>query len=367
MTTPSFPLQRTLLLALCLVACAGDEAPGPHDAPVPDGSAAVDPSVDTFDVVVPATGRVFVDLSSQATGADPTVPWDLAFEGYELFTNGGVSGGGAGWAFGPFDASTFDESSVPVAPITTPDKAAGAFLDWYFYEGAPAHVLWSRYHTLGVREGDRTWKVQVLGYYGERDGAPVSGLYRLRYAEITPGAAAEVVEVVGLDATAGGVSGGDDAPSECLDLASGARPMLSPAAAATDTSWHLCFRRQTITVNGGSSGPRGVSAVDLQAADTDAETLVDVKARTADTARAAFETTTLSSFATETFAPDRVVSGFGDDWVTRAGPLPAPTPATWIVRSADGQSTFLLRFSSFTGASADSPGRIALQTKVFTP
>jgi hypothetical protein len=365
--SPRFAVASLLGSLLSVGGCAGDAAPEASGPTGPAGNAALDPAVSSLEVDVSATARSYVSLTNGSVGSDPTASWDLAFQGYEIFTNGGVSGSGQAWAFGPFEAETFDATSVPVAPITTPDKAAGAFLDWYFYEGAPAHVLWSRYHTLGVRDGARTWKVQILTYYGERDGAPVSGLYRLRYAEVTEGAPGETVEVDGLDASAGGVSGGDDAPSGCLDLATGARPALSPSAALRDASWHLCFRRQTITVNGGVSGPRGVTAVDLQSSSTETETLAEMKARTSDTTLARFEGITAAAFDGASFAPDRIVSGFGSEWAALQSVPPAPVPATWVVHSADGQSTFLLRFSSFTGGSPESPGRVVLQTKVFTP
>lgn len=360
----------TAFLSLPLIAaCGGEAGQGPSTAPGTDTGGVVDPSVTTLAVDVPLSGRVFASLAENTTSSDSAAPWDLAFEGYGLFTNGGASGAGEGWAFGPFDASTFDDASVPVAPITTPDQAAGAFLDWYFYEGAPAHVLWSRYHTIGVRDGDRMWKVQILSYYGERDGAPVSGLYRLRYAELLESGEADAgeVDVDGLDATAGGVSGDADAPSECLDLASGERRSIRPSVAASDAGWHLCFRRQTITVNGGVSGPRGVVAADLQETDTVHETLAEVQARSAESTLSAFRAATRGSFSATTLAPDRVVSGFGSSWVTPHAAPPTPAPATWIVRGADGQHTFLLRFVSFTGASDQSPGHVLLQTKVFTP
>jgi hypothetical protein len=317
-------------------------------------------------VSVPETGRAFVKLSppSVVTVADPKASpeWDLAFEGLDVFTNSGPSGSGQGASFGPLDAITFIGDAAPQVPFLSPDKTGGAFVDWYKYEGAPSHALWSRYHVFGVKDGARLWKVQILTYYGQRDGASISGLYKIRYAEITGGTASAVQEV-NLDATAGGAQAAPTTPSECIDLGSGARTMLTPEAARTSNAWHLCFRRQTISVNGELGGPRGVGAVDLEADKVAAETIDALKALTGDTERARFDAVTAASFDGKTFRGDRVISGFGDSWMnTKVSPI-EPAYSAWLVVSASGKEKFLVGFSSFESPTTKSPGTVVMRVK----
>jgi hypothetical protein len=249
-------------------------------------------------------------------------------------------------------------------PFLSEDKAAGAFLDWYDYAGAPSHALYSRFHVVGVRDGQSLYKVQILGYYGVRDGAPVSGLYRVRYQQLSPNPS-PVREVVDLDGTAGGPNGGESAPGECLDLGTGRRVFLAPEAARASSEWHLCFRRQNVSVNGEAGGPRGVTAYDLSRNETAQELLEDVEKRTPESELPRFEAVTAESFLGRPFRGDRVISGFGDAWVTRssADAPGGPAYATWIVVPASGRPKYLLGFSAFEGATAKSPGRVVMHRK----
>lgn len=355
----------SLATLLSLPACGDD--PAPQEAA--GGSSQTAQVGDELRVTVPASGkeRVYVTLAPLATvaasGDTPPAAWDLAFQGYEIFSNGGASGAGKATVFGPLEVETFATNVAPAVPFRTADKASGAFLEWYFYEGAPSHVLWSRYHTTGVRDGERTWKVQILSYYGERDGAPIGGLYKMRWAEITAAGVGETRELEKIDATAGGPAAPPTAPSGCVDLASGTVSELTPAAAQASNDWHLCFRRQNVVLNGGLGGPRGVSAFDPQGAATDGEVLADVKKRTAESELSAFDAVTAATFVGQPFAVDRIASGFGTAWLVDAATLPAtPKPGTWIVQDAAGRDYFL-GFIRFEGASETSPGTVVLQTK----
>lgn len=319
-------------------------------------------------VPVPATGRVFVKLASPAsivTPADPKTDkgWDLAFEGADVFTNGGASGSGASNAFGPIDAVVFLDDAAPQVPFTVTDTTGGAFLKWYFYGGAPDHALYSRFHVYGVKDGDRTFKVQILGYYGDRDGAPVSALYQVRWAEVTAAGPGPLQEAKNVDGTAGGPSGGADAPSECLDLGTGARTTLAPSAARTSSAWHLCFHRDAISVNGELGGPRNVGAVDLNAADTASETLDQVVARDANTEKPKFDAVDASKLAGQAFRGDRVVSAFSGLWTAPATSPLTPRKSAWYVLGADGKSKYLVGFARFEGATATSPGTVVMRVK----
>jgi len=318
-------------------------------------------------VAVPETGRVYVKLASPpavVTPADPKTDkgWDLAFEGLDVFTNSGPSGSGSGSAFGPLDAIVFLDDVAPAVPYLAPDTTGGAFIRWWFYGGAPDHALYTRYHVYGIKDGDKTYKVQVLNYYGVRAGAPTAALYRIRAAEVTAAGSGPTKELADLDGTAGGPQGAADAPIECVDLGSGARMMLAPSAARTSTAWHLCFRRQDISVNGEVGGPRGVGAVDLDADKMATDKLSDIVAKDEASERPRFDAVSAQSMAGQVFRGDRVVSAFGTLWLERGASPPAPARTAWLVVGADG-ANYLVGFARFEGATAKSPGTIVMRVK----
>jgi|GEM_PF-1097557 len=358
--------------AFALGACSDSAAAKPDGgAPTSDGGAG-DDGGDSFTagaelrVPVPATGRVYVKLGTPAvvTPADPKNDkgWDLAFEGLDVFTNSGPSGNGGGSAFGPLDTIVFLDDVAPAVPFLAPDTTGGAFLRWYFYGGAPDHALYTRYHVYGVKDGAKTYKVQVLNYYGVRDGAPTSALYRVRWAEVTAAGSGPVKELADVDGTAGGPQGAVDSPSECLDLGTGARTMLAPSAARQSNAWHVCFRRQDITVNGEVGGPRGVGAVDLDADKTASETLSDVVSRDDASELPRFDAVNAEKLANQTFRGDRVVSVFGTLWLAQGASPPAPARSAWLVVGAD-RAKYLVGFARFEGATATSPGTIVMRVK----
>lgn len=353
------PIATALLIAACSDEASSKEAPPSAGATFETGT--------ELRVSVPATGRVYVRLSPPGIVTPPGDPktspdWDLAFEGFDIFTNSGMSGSGKGAAFGPLDAAEFASDTAPQVPFLTQDKAGGAFLEWYAYEET-SHSIWSRYHVYGVRDGARLWKVQILSYYGRRDGAVASALYKARYAELTEGADATPHDLVDLDGSAGGVSGSAVAASGCVDFGSGERTMLSPDAARASNAWHLCFRRDAISVNGELGGPRGVTAVDLDADKLAGEAISSVKAKTEESESAAFSAATLASFDGKSFRGDRIVNAFSDKWIATGSSPVAPKPATWLAQDAKGTQKFFLGFSRFEGPTTTSPGTVVVFIK----
>jgi len=318
-----------------------------------------------LEVPVPETGRVYLKLSdpSLVTPSDPadSSEWDLAFENFDVYTNSGPSGSGQAAAFGQLDSSALEGDESPTVPFLSADKAGGAFADWYAYDGQN-HALHSRYHVYGVKSGDRLWKVQILSYYSEQDNAPVSGLYQIRYAELSDEAGA--THTVQIDGTAGGLSGSASSGSGCLDLASGAVRQIAPADARASLEWDLCFRRDSISVNGEAGGPRGVGAVDLQADQTSAEQLAAVVQQSADSTLARFSEVSRASLASAPFRGDHVVSAFETGvWLdAEASPI-APARAAWLVREASGERQFLVAFSEFREPTASSPGTVVVHSK----
>ena len=363
------PLAATLGLA---AACSEEVGPrAKNGGTQPPGADAGDQPGEAFNageelrIPVPAAGRVYAKLASPpalVTPADPKADkgWDLAFEGLDVYTNSGPSGSGASLAFGPLDPIVFLEDAAPEVPFLTADKAGGAFIRWYFYEGPPNHALYSRFHVFGVKDGDKLYRVQILSYYGKRDGAAVSALYKIRYAEVGQPAK----EAVDLDGTAGGTTAGDPAaPAECIDLGTGARMMLTAAEARTSTAWHLCFRRQDISVNGEEGGPRGVGAIDFDAEKTATEKLEDIVQLTPESELARFDAITAASFEGQTLRGDRVVSAFSGLWTERGANPAAPGKFAWLVVGADGKRRHLVGFARFEGATATSPGTIVMRVK----
>jgi hypothetical protein len=319
-----------------------------------------------LDVPIPTQERVHVNLAQSAVVApagDPraSTEWDLAFEGFDAYTNSGASGAGNGGAFGPLDVVTFVEDTAPSVPFISADKAAGAFLDWYAYDET-AHILYSRFHVYGVKNGPRLWKVQILTYYGEQRGSPVGALYTVRYAEVIPSAGP--TRIVTIDGTAGGASAPPTAPSGCLDLATGTTSTLTMADAQASSAWDLCFRRDAVSVNGEAGGPRGVTAVDLEANKTSSETLAQVKAKTPDTELPLFDGINASSFAIATFRGDHVVSAFeSGGWLDASSSLPSPRRAAWLVVDARRAHKFLVAFPSFRNATTSSAGVVVMRIK----
>jgi len=358
---PSF---RSIALVALLAACGSDPV-----KTKPNGSSNPPPPPEQTELTfeVSATEPTYVKLASPAlvTPANPqsSSDWDLAFVGYDVLTNGGISGSASGAAFGPLDVSVFafPDEAVDV-PFWIVDAAGGVFWRWYAYDGS-SHTLYSRYHVYGLRSGGTLYKLQVLGYYGDVQGAPVSALYQLRYAEVTPGGSGETQEVKDLDATLDGKDPGPDVPSGCLTLASGATSALTPNQAQKSLDWDICFQRESISVNGDRGGPGDVTGVDLQAGDTDDETIALVKKRTAASEEPRFDDTdeaTLASPELE-YHGDGVTSAFTGKWVELGTDPPAPRPATaFIVRAADGKSRYLVAVDSFDGATRDTPGTVTL-------
>ncbi len=299
--------------------------------------------------------RAYVSLEGLAVVdvEDPrqSQEWDLALEGWSIFTNSGPSGPGEAAAFGPLDESEYFAGSEPNVPFLQEDQPAGAFDDWYAYD-SESHTLWSRHHVYGVVDDGTYYKLQIEGYYGQEQGAPVSAIYSLRYAEVREGDNGPVHEVEALDATAGGRGGDDDSPSGCLDLRTGEVRLLTPTEAHEDEQWHLCFRRDAISVNGGVGGPGDVRAVDLDAKDQDG--LEEVRQRGGESELQRFDAIDVDSLRDPevNYQQDVPMSVFGDAWFDGVGNEATAASAAWYVRAAEGERTYLLLVSDVDGTSA---------------
>ena len=315
-------------------------------------------------------GRTFVELSTPSVLSDvegtgrESIAWDLALQGRDVFTNGGISGPGNSSAFGPLSSPTYLSDTAPDVPLMLKDRAGGALIDWYKYAGS-THELFSRYHVYGIQDGSRFYKLQILGYYGERLGAPVAALYRVRYAEVTAEGVGQTHDVVDIDGTAGGSKDDDKQPSGCLDLDSEQVTPLTPAEAEASAGWQLCFRREAIAVSGGLSGPRDMKATDLQAADTSDETEMQIMARTSESEQQLFDDVDYARLTDPALAyrSDGVVTAFAQRWLDPGSDPLALSDSVWLVIGADGASKYLMEFSDLSGDPAAMPATLRLHAK----
>jgi len=357
--------MRFILVVLCSaalsVAAGCDEVPsetgtgGSGGVPITEGT--------PLDVPV-GDQRVYVDLDAGAVVGEGD-GWELGFFGANVFTNGGVSGSAKGAAFGPLDPETFGDDKVPAdVPFLIDDFYGGPFVDWWMYEPSE-HVIYSRFHVFAVKRGAEHYKVQLISFYGQVQGAPVAALYKFRVAHVTPGGSETTVSFSDFDGTAGGPDPSPSSPSGCLVLATGQRLELTPAQALTSPDWDLCFRRDTVSVNGGEGGPGGVLAADIHLSESPGETLAEVITRTEASELARFDAVDYAAVSDPGLAykGDGVISAFTDFWLQpKVTPL-APSDFSFLVAGSDGVTPFLVVFDSFTGATATSPGTVHLRFK----
>jgi hypothetical protein len=192
----------------------------------------------------------------------------------------------------------------------------------------------------------------------------VSALYRIRYARVSEESNGQTRELVDIDATAGYPEVSDDKASTCVVLASAETVALTPAEASDSTQWDLCFRRDSVSVNGGAGGPGTVSAVDLEGKGILGESEGETRMRTAESELDAFDAVDFGQLSSPelNYRGDRVVSVFDDNWFEGSGSKATPTPVSWLVRGADGEREYLLVFRSIEGA-ADAAGRVSMQVR----
>jgi hypothetical protein len=130
----------------------------------------------TATVTVAAGTPSYLDLSAGGVGTASS--WDVALQGWDILSNGGVSGSGS--VKGVVDVSTdFALIDVPYAETVPPqayraDLFSGAFaLDpWYQYNiTGTDNQIWPVFNVYLVRRGSAVYKVQLTGYYSTT-GAP---------------------------------------------------------------------------------------------------------------------------------------------------------------------------------------------------
>jgi hypothetical protein len=140
-------------------------------------------AVQTATVDVSGGGRVYFDFARAELGDASN--WDIAFEGYTIRINGGVSGnGGAGAVLGDESFTAMTDASDAPATVYAGDAFGGVFDEhpWYRYNLQNDHQIYPTFDVYLIRRGDDVYKVQLVSYYG-----PTGDTRQItfRYARIT--------------------------------------------------------------------------------------------------------------------------------------------------------------------------------------
>jgi hypothetical protein len=148
---------------------------------------------DTLRFDASSGGPIYVDFStgSVVTPADPRIStdWDLAFTNYDIHQNSTVFGPGACGTYEIWqdqtDPTNFSETnSAPTAPQAYfPDNLGSVMANWYNYDGN-THILSSKSHVYAIRSGSHHYKLQIITYYKDIGGTPVSGYYTFRWVAL---------------------------------------------------------------------------------------------------------------------------------------------------------------------------------------
>ena len=146
-----------------------------------------------------------------------------------------------------------------------------------------------------------------------------------------------------IDATAGGTTAAADAPYIYLDLSTGTKVDSTDTAALTSTAWHIAFKRASIKLNGGDSGPGMVAAASVSAA-----ALADVTTVPGGLAMDDGADASCSLIAGPTGEPASVMSTWYD-YDTQTHML-TPKTEVWVLEIAPGVHG-KLRITTYDGAS----------------
>lgn len=125
----------------------------------------------TTRTVTVTTATTYFDLTAGAVSS--AAAWDLAFTGYTIKVNGGVSGTAGVMAVPdnatPFTAITAAYAATAPAQAYRTDEFGGVFTAnrWYQYNiTGTDNQIWPTYNVYLLKKGRAVYKVQLTGYYG---------------------------------------------------------------------------------------------------------------------------------------------------------------------------------------------------------
>ncbi|MCC5916768.1 MAG: HmuY family protein [Cryomorphaceae bacterium] len=159
------------LLAATIISCSSDDDNNGGNANTPPAK------VYTAEDISSVDGKAYYSLRTQSLVAaedSATTKWDIAFDGTNIYLNGGVSGPGD--AAGQVKATLFDEADE--APengyikdkVGLPAISAAAGNTWYIYNdgaGTPPHsIIMTPGRVIFVKTADGQYaKIELLSYY----------------------------------------------------------------------------------------------------------------------------------------------------------------------------------------------------------
>ncbi len=197
--------------------------------------------------------------------------WDLHFNGWNIFTNGGISGSHAGGGI-YIKAEKYDDVTVSEVPgMVFTDTYGSVFDKWYIADMVNSFTISTKGLVYLVKTDETVYKVRVDSYYGDVQGAPVSGIYTISLADLSNLDDIKVIE--GIDGSAGGSSGEGDAGY--FSFKNGMLEMTDNEA-KNSTDWDMSFKRYNINLNSGVSGIGNITGYKLGATDFDAVTEADI-------------------------------------------------------------------------------------------
>jgi hypothetical protein len=340
------------------VACLPDGPPG--DEPLPTTRLEISPAASA------GGAPIFVDLA-QAFETEEESGWDIGAEGWDLYLNGGDSGGGRA---GGIDVDLLDldlrfeelNRRNQLLYFFFYDAYACAITDWWWYAVDGTHTLFSNYHVYLVRRGERDFAVQVLDYYRVVDGVAEAGYPEFRWVELpSDGSGPQEADVAteDLDATAGGVGTAGDDPANRWTYFSFDDGVLDldDDGALSSPDWDLGWKRYNVKSNSGASGPGGVTSWDFDA--DRRETPAEVLDFTPELELSRFlsragEWTPGSEGAFEEDRVRPVIQRWVSWPVAEAGALPDLDAERWfLITDRSGQRVYKFRVAGVTGAVGD--------------
>ena len=197
--------------------------------------------------------------------------WDLKFEGWQILTNGGISGDHAGGGV-PMKADHYDDISATNVPgMVFTDNYGSVFDNWYDADMENSFTISTKGYVYLVKKEEKIYKISIVSYYGEAQGSPVSAMYTIKMADMDD--PEDVATIEGINATAGGSEATGSAAY--FSLENGILEMTDEGA-EDSTDWDMSFKRYNINLNSGVSGSGNVKGFKLITMDFDSVKTEDI-------------------------------------------------------------------------------------------
>ena len=284
-----FIVPALLAGLVAFTSCSKEDNKKEEPAPTPQGGAKEVKDLDASDqqkwVYFSFTKGTVVEITNPKTTDDD---WDIAFNRYNIRTNGGVSGKGEAEVVNTnnkdFAAVTkapaegyekdkkFTEVGRPAPGQTQPSITeveknpviSGTVMvenskGWYNYnrpkqgENTPHFDITKYVYVIKTAKGNKYVKIQLTGYT-KSNQPDKSGFITFTYDFLTEKEVAKPVEKVALDFA------GNEAKEVQLDATGGWKYFslkngeVTPTTPANDLSWDIAFKGYYVRLNGGTSG-----------------------------------------------------------------------------------------------------------------